>query len=351
MSKVVLGFSGGVDSTAAAIILKNQGYEVIGLYFDVLSQQEFSGKEKAESVAKELGIDFIYKNVSSEFAETILKYFENEYLNGCTPIPCVFCNPLIKFKTLLSAADDLGADYIASGHYARVEKIDDYYFVRKAANSLKDQAYMLARLGQDVLSRVIFPLGEYDSKDNVRALVRDLSISNSETKDSQDICFIPDGDYRAYLKQHGFNDNPGNYVDSNGTVLGKHNGSFNYTIGQRKGLGIAMGHPVFVTKIDAHNNLVYLGEESELFKYQVKIKNLFISDSYLTKLSNDLGILKKYTCKLRYAAKPALCTISFDDSRSYAMLTFDEPQRAPAPGQAAVLYDGEIVIGCGIICD
>jgi len=336
MISVTLGMSGGVDSAAAAILLKEKGYDVIALYFDVLKDQDNAALDRAQNAAVQLGIKFTTKNVATEFEDKIINPFCNEYCNGRTPIPCVFCNPEIKFRTLAQ----LGTEYIATGHYARIKEIDGQFFVQKAANEKKDQSYMLARLPQEILCKTIFPLGVIASKDEVRSIAADRGLSLSSEHDSQDICFIK-GSYKDFLSERGISSKKGNFVSQDGTIYGPNEGVANYTVGQRKGIGIALGVPAFVSEINSDNgNVVLTSNEQDLFKSEVRIDNLM-----LHKALED----KKYQVKLRYAAKPAECTISLNSNNDSAVLYFTEGQRAPTPGQAAVIYEGDIVIGCGII--
>ncbi len=331
--------SGGVDSCACAILLKEKGYEVTALYFDT-TKNEGAGKKRAEFAAQKLGINFIYKNLTEEFEEKIIQPFINEYKIGRTPIPCIFCNPLIKWAVLKQVADEIGAEYLATGHYARIEEKDGIYYVKKAFNERKDQSYMLARLGQDILSRAIFPLGEIESKEQTREIVSSLDLEFSKEKESQDICFI-ENNYVDFLADRNVTTIQGNYLDSEGKVLAPtEKGIHCFTIGQRKGLGIALGAPAYVTKINSDTGDITLStNEADLFKDNVLIDNI---------VWNGARADGEFTVKLRYAAKPAKATIT--NRGKYAILSFDEPQRAPTPGQAAVIYFNDFVVGCGIIC-
>lgn len=349
-SKVVLGLSGGVDSTTAALLLKEKGLEVIGYYFDVLGDNE-EGLEGARKVADQLGIKLITANVSDEFGNIVIKNFCEEYCCGRTPNPCVVCNPNIKFKKLIEVADAEGAYYIATGHYSRIHKdeANDLYYIEKGVNEKKDQSYMLYRLGQNVLSRLIFPLGEFEDKAKTRELAREHNLSNAEASDSQEICFVDDAveDYQSYLARHGYKCKPGNFVDKDGKIVGKHKGLSNYTIGQRKGLGVALGKPAFVTKIDPKTNTITLGDNADLFTKEVySIDNFFSATS-----SADFPFGEgeaKVLAKIRYAAKPSEATIEkLSDGR--ILTKFTEPQRAATPGQSIVFYDDDHVIGGGFI--
>ncbi len=334
MESVALGMSGGVDSCAAAIILKEKGYDVVALYFDVLPDGNPEGLLRAKNAANSLGLNFVYKDISKEFNDKIIRYFCNEYCSGRTPAPCVFCNPLIKFKVLF----DLGTDYIATGHYAGIAYQNGVCFIKRAANEKKDQSYMLARLPQDILKKTIFPLAEIKTKEEVRSLVSKYSIEIAGTGDSQDICFV-NASYKDFLKERGITSLKGSFISDTGKVLGQHNGIANYTIGQRKGLGIALGEPAFIKSIDSVTGDIILStDESCLMKKDVYIKSLLLN------LETDAS---DYFVKLRYAARPAKCKI--EKTQEGAILIFDVPQRAPTPGQAAVIYKNNLVIGSGII--
>lgn len=397
-NKVVLGLSGGVDSTAAALILKEKGYEVTGLYFDVFggSAKSEEGRAKAETAAEQLGIKFIYRDLSDEFREKVIGNFCSEYSCGRTPNPCIVCNPGVKFRVLLETADREGAQYIATGHYAGTyhDEDTDTWFIRRAANEAKDQSYMLYRLGQEVVSRLLLPLNDVDDKEKIRDIARKNDMKNAEAKDSQEICFIEaDDNYKDFLKRRGYETPEGDFVDAQGNVLGRHKGILNYTIGQRKGLGIALGKPAFVTAIDGVKDQVVLGDNADLFKTEVCSSgnvmfgvrtdvapmkgSLEKGSPDVTKAETSGGVctaedggsvagnggvqvcqtipdeLKAWLAdgiraKIRYAAKPAEASVTLlDDGR--IMASFSEPQRAPTPGQSIVFYKGDLVIGGGFI--
>lgn len=390
-NKVVLGLSGGVDSTAAALILKEKGYEVTGLYFDVFggSAKSEEGRAKAETAAEQLGIKFIYRDLSDEFREKVIGNFCSEYSCGRTPNPCIVCNPGVKFRVLLETADREGAQYIATGHYAGTyhDEATDTWFIRRAANEAKDQSYMLYRLGQEVVSRLLLPLNDVDDKEKIRDIARKNDMKNAEAKDSQEICFIEaDDNYKDFLKRRGYETPEGDFVDAQGNVLGRHKGILNYTIGQRKGLGIALGKPAFVTAIDGVKDQVVLGDNADLFKTEVcssgnvmfGVKTDVAPDAGSSAAAETAGSactaedggsmdecgggqvcqtipgeLKEWLAdgvraKIRYAAKPAEASVTLlDDGR--IMASFNEPQRAPTPGQSIVFYKGDLVIGGGFI--
>lgn len=371
--KVVLGLSGGVDSTTAALLLQEKGYEVIGLYFDAMGKgREDAGAVRAEMAAKQLGIKFLYRDVSDIFREKVIGNFCSEYVCGRTPNPCIVCNPDVKFKTLLAAADEVGADWIATGHYAGTyqDPESEEWFIRRAKSEAKDQSYMLYRLGEDVISRLILPLNDAEDKEAVREIARKKALKNAEDKDSQEICFIEDGDdYKAFLRRNGCDLPKGDFVDADGNILGEHQGILHYTIGQRKGLGIALGKPAFVTGIDSEKNQVVLGDNQDLFKTEVVSDGnilLGIDFSQMAQQEREarqadgesgearsLGItgfdnMSGITAKIRYAAKPAAASLKLlPDGKILA--TFEEPQRAPTPGQSIVFYRNDLVLGGGFI--
>lgn len=348
--KVVLGLSGGVDSTTACLFLQEKGYEVTGLYFNVLSEKclhceksKTEGLKRAERAAHELGIELIYRDFSREFESVVMKVFCKEYMSGRTPNPCIVCNPAIKFKALIDAADEIGADYIATGHYAGTyrDEDSDTWHIKIAKNVAKDQSYMLYRLPQEVISRLILPLDSIESKEEVRRHAESMSLFNAKASDSQEICFIdPEDSYEKFIERMGYEIVSGNFVNKEGEVLGSHKGIANYTIGQRKGLGIALGKPAFVTEINAAENTVTLGNNEDLFKKEIKSRcNVF---------SGNLREGMKVKAKIRYAAKPSGGTIRHIDENEI-IFTFDEPQRAPTPGQSIVFYADDVVMGGGFI--
>lgn len=375
--KVVLGLSGGVDSTTAALLLQEKGYEVIGLYFDAMGKgREDVGAVRAEMAAKQLGIKFLYRDVSDIFREKVIGNFCSEYVCGRTPNPCIVCNPDVKFKTLLAAADEEGADWIATGHYAGTyqDPESEEWFIRRAKSEAKDQSYMLYRLGEDVISRLILPLNDAEDKEAVREIARKKALKNAEDKDSQEICFIEDGDdYKAFLRRNGCDLLKGDFVDADGNILGEHQGILHYTIGQRKGLGIALGKPAFVTGIDSEKNQVVLGDNQDLFKTEVVSDGNILLGIDFSRLAQQerearqadcgengedgearsLGIIgfddtSGITAKIRYAAKPAAASLKLlPDGKILA--TFEEPQRAPTPGQSIVFYQDDLVLGGGFI--
>jgi len=338
-----------VDSTAAALLLKDEGYEVTGVFLDVLGNDR-EGENAARETAGELGIKMVSVDASEEFSEIVVGNFCSEYMKGRTPNPCIICNPEIKFKHLLKAADECGAYHIATGHYANIfeNKDEKCHFISKAKSMKKDQSYMLYRLNGDVLSRLMFPLGSFESKEKVRDFVVSKGVKNAEKKDSQEICFIPEGmHYIHYLTSRGYTMKKGPFVNSSGEMIGTHQGVPNYTIGQRKHLGMTFGKPMFVVKLDDENNKVVLGAEEELYSNQVISRhNWFIITNGNIMPAIYEGM--KVEAKVRYAASPSEAVISKQDDDTVKTV-FTKPQRAVTPGQSIVFYDGEKVIGGGII--
>lgn len=357
-NKVVLGLSGGVDSTTAALILKEKGFEVTGLYFDIHDAAERgkadinSGCRAAEEAAEQLGIRFLYKNVSRQFSDIVINDFCGEYIKGHTPNPCIICNPAVKFKTLIDAADEEGAYYIATGHYADTCFDEDtgIWYIKRAANTKKDQSYMMYRLGQEVISRLLLPLNEVDNKEQVREIARKSDLKNADAKDSQEICFIDiDDNYKDYIKRRGYAVSKGNFVDCDGNILGGHHGIINYTVGQRKGLGIALGKPVFVTKIDSETNNITLGSNEDLFTCHVESERNILTGYDIAGSETPEGLDgMEVMAKIRYAADPASAVINILPGGKIKT-EFKKPQRAVTPGQSIVFYKDDTVVGGGFI--
>lgn len=354
--KVVVGMSGGVDSSVAAYLLKEQGYEVIGVNMkmwhggDTDTAKEnsacgMSAVEDAEKVADMLGIPFYVADFEKEFKSCVVDYFVEEYLRGRTPNPCNACNRFVKWEALLQKGAAMGADYIATGHYARIERLPGgRYAVKNSVTAKKDQTYALYGLTQEQLSHTLMPDGDY-TKEEIRDIAVKLGLPVAAKPDSQDICFIPDGDYAAFLEREAPERllGEGDFVDMDGRVLGRHKGITHYTIGQRKGLGLSMGHPVFVTGIRKETNEVLVGENEDLYARQILCEKI----NYMA--MEDLPEPRKAVAKVRYAHKGSACLLEkLADGR--VKCTFDEPVRAPAPGQAAVFYEDGYVLGGGTIC-
>ena len=351
--RVVIAMSGGVDSSVSAALLKEQGYDVFGVslqLYDPLPKEpgcrlktccSLDDVLDAGRVAKKLGIPFEVIDMRAEFKEQVINYFIAEYAAGRTPNPCIRCNELIKFDLLLKKAKEMGADLLATGHYARTG--DDGNGRKRlltGLDPLKDQSYFLFTLTQEQLQQVIFPVGMLE-KPEVRRLAAEFSLPVAQKHESQEICFIPDNDYVKFLESHGVTQKPGEIVTGEGTVIGRHSGLHRYTVGQRKGLGIAWKQPLHVNSIDTENNRVVVGERCELER------------SRLTAERATWSIAPAVTefraaCRIRYRHTPAPCrVVIFADNRFEVY--FDTPQISVTPGQAAVLYDGEAVLGGGWI--
>ena len=343
--KVLLGLSGGVDSAAAAALLKENGFEVTGYYFDT-GYGSTDGRKDAEKNAEQLKIPLVYENVSELFYHTVIRDFCMQYSLGKTPNPCVICNPGVKFRRLFDMANQMGIESIATGHYARIfyDEKDHRYYVQKGVNQKKDQSYMLYRLPQSILERLLFPLGEIADKEKVREIVREEKLLNAEKKDSQEICFTENQDYAAFIETCGVHKEPGDFVDRNGNILGRHKGITHYTVGQRKGLGIALGKPAFVVEINAEKNQVVLGENEDLFRYQItSVDNFFTA---FAPCHYDRASVK---AKIRYSTIETEAILHVSDQEDFVTAEFSQPQRAATPGQSIVFYQNDLVIGGGFI--
>lgn len=339
--KVMCGMSGGVDSSVSAVLLMESGYEVSGATLELCNKEFFADKGDAKAVCEALGISHYTFDFTEEFKKNVIDNFIDEYIIGRTPNPCIVCNKKIKFSKMLQEAEKLGMDKIATGHYAQIIEKDGRYLLKKAADQSKDQTYVLYCLNQEQLSKTLFPLGRL-TKGEVRACAEQNGFINADKPDSQDICFVPDGDYASFIENcTGVKSEKGYYVNQNGEILGEHKGVIRYTIGQRKGLGIALGKPAFVIDKNPELNTVTLGEEEALF-----YKKIFVEDLNFIPF-DELTAEMRVTAKLRYRHKEQPAKIY--PANGGVVLEFDEPQRAPSPGQSAVFYDGDYVVGGGII--
>lgn len=349
---VLIGMSGGVDSSVAAALLKDMGYHVIGAtmrlwtYSDSCDNHEGccaeSAVEDARRVCDKLGIDFYVMNFKDMFRDKVVDYFVDEYTHGRTPNPCIACNKYLKFDALLKKAMAMDIDYVATGHYAKIEQDENgKYLLRASEAAKKDQSYVLYNFTQEQLAHTLMPLGDYN-KDEVRKIAEKLELGVANKPDSQEICFVEDDDYAKFIMDYsGYEPKEGDILDVNGNVIGRHKGLIYYTIGQRKGIG-AYGRPMFVMKIDAGNNTITLGEKGMEFSEELIASDVnFISGEFPTE---NMEI----TAKVRYQAPPAKATlVPMENGR--VRLIFETPQRAVTPGQAVVFYDGDIVLGGGTV--
>ena len=343
MKKVLLGMSGGVDSSVSAILLQKEGYEVIGI---TMALSKETDDTDAKAVCKELGIEHHFVDLKSEFKKYVIDNFIKCYANAETPNPCIECNRKLKFGAMFDKAKELGCDYLATGHYANIEYSNKYkqYVLKKGDAIGKDQSYVLYTLPEDMLEHIIFPLGKFKTKDEIRKIASDNNFNMVANKpDSEDICFIPDGNYKRFLEENS-NIKPkiGNIVLQDGTVLGKHSGLYNYTIGQRKGLGISYKEPLFVIGFNIRKNEVIVEIKEEAYKDCAIINNINI-------LIKDIDIENLHVkVKTRYSTKESEAILQeLDDNM--IKINFIEPEKALTPGQSAVFYIDDVVIGGGII--
>ena len=357
MSKrVLIGMSGGIDSTVAAILLLEQGYELVGATFRTFDPSPIANSQlpiaqpncaseqsilDAQQMAATLGFEHHILDFRDTFREHVIGNFVSEYACGRTPNPCVMCNSHIKWGKLMQAAEEYGCDYIATGHYAQIAEHRGHYYLKTAVDKVKDQTYFLWMLTEENLRRTIFPLGGL-TKAEVRQIAFDHGfVALSKKEESQDICFIPNNDYRTFLAQHGVSVPQGEYIDATGKVLGMHQGFCHYTIGQRKGLGIALGSPKFVTKIDALSNRVTLGEREDLLTNEAKITDVRVRDMQWLEESPEIK------ARIRYKSPAAEAVIRREGEE--AKICFSEKVWGVTPGQSLVMYKGELVVGGGII--
>lgn len=354
--KVVVGMSGGVDSSVAAWLLKEQGYDVIGVTMQIWQDEDtgiqemeggccgLSAVDDARRVAMDLGIPYYVMNFKKEFKNQVIDYFVREYMEGRTPNPCIACNRYVKWESLLHRSLAIGADLIATGHYARIQELPGGRFaLRQSVTAAKDQTYALYNLTQEQLKRTLMPVGSYH-KEEIRDLAKKLGLPVAHKPDSQEICFIPDHDYAAFIEEYTGKTLPeGNFVDREGNILGRHKGISHYTVGQRKGLNLSMGHPVFVTAIRPETNEVVIGENEDVFTDVVRCRKL----NWMA-FDGLHGEEREVWAKIRYSHKGAPCRIR-EIGEDLVECRFAEPVRAATPGQAVVFYTGDYVAGGGTI--
>lgn len=353
--KVAVGMSGGVDSSVAAYLLKEQGYDVIGVTMQIWQDEDvdsmaenggccgLSAVDDARCVADKLGIPYYVLNFKKEFKKHVIDYFMDEYMHARTPNPCIACNRYVKWEALLKRALELGCDYIATGHYARVVKLENGRFaLKKSASIRKDQTYALYNLTQEQLSRTLMPVGEYD-KEEIRKIAEQIGLFIADKPDSQEICFVPDNDYAGYIeRESGKSFDKGNFVDLDGRILGTHKGIIHYTIGQRKGLGLSVGKPVFVVDIRPDTNEVVIGTNEDTFHQELIADRVNLMS--ISSVEEDMAL----NAKIRYSHQGAPCRIKMLDDNTLRCC-FEEPVRAITPGQAVVFYDGDVVAGGAVI--
>lgn len=349
--KAVVAMSGGVDSSVAALLLKQRGYDVVGVTMKLYSLDDrdlpayyrgcctVDDVEDARMVCRKLGIPHYVLNVQREFQTHVIDYFCSEYQKGRTPHPCIACNDKIKFNFLMGRAAVLGADYVATGHYAVIERTPDGLVLRKAVDGAKDQSYVLFGMGQKELAHTLMPVGAY-RKEVVRQMALDAGFVNADKPDSQDICFVPLGDYKSFLKER-VSSIPGPIVNAQGEVLGRHQGIEFFTVGQRRGLGIAKGEAYYVLRVESEANRVVVGPEAALYQDRMWTSRVNYTLGRPPAGPVEVGV------KIRYKADEARAVLH--PRLDSALVCFDQPQRAVTPGQAAVFYQGDVLLGGGII--
>ena len=342
--RALVALSGGVDSSVCAVLLRRQGYEVEGAVLD-LSPCHESAVEAAQVAARQLSIPLHIISAREYFDRQVIQPFAKSYYQGETPNPCIFCNPQVKFALIRQKALELGFDKMATGHYAGIFQREGKAYLTKAGCLPRDQSYMLYRLTQEQLSMLLLPLSSL-TKDQVREIAREENLSCAQSPDSQEICFVPGNDYAAFLEERFGPSKTGYFISPQGEPVAKHRGILHYTTGQRKGLGIALGRPVFVRQIDPDSGNIYLGDAGEEYAGAIRLRDVLLQPDRETLLGEDVSFRAQVKVRSRATPSPALVTLT---PGATATVRFDAPERAPAPGQSCVFYRDGLVLGGGVI--